>query len=141
MNNYIKQFKEISIADVATVGGKNASLGEMFSKLASRGIAVPDGFATTAFAFEEFLSNNLLHAPLHELMFELDKKNFSNLAATGAKARELILAAELPQNLQHAVIQDTKDCVVRSMQKWLFAAAPLPKICQRQVLQGNMKAI
>ncbi len=77
MNNYIKKFKEISIADVATVGGKNASLGEIFSKLASRGIAVPDGFTTTIFAFEEFLSNNLLHAPLHELMFELDKKNFT----------------------------------------------------------------
>jgi pyruvate,water dikinase len=46
MNTYIKKFKEIGIADIAKVGGKNSSLGEMFSKLSSKGISVPDGFAT-----------------------------------------------------------------------------------------------
>ncbi len=53
MDSYLKQFKEISIADIAAVGGKNASLGEMFSKLSSKGIMVPLGFATTAFSIEK----------------------------------------------------------------------------------------
>lgn len=61
MNYYIKKFCETSINDVALVGGKNASLGEMYSKLRSAGVSVPDGFATTAFAFSEFLNENLLN--------------------------------------------------------------------------------
>ena len=79
MNAYIKDFRAISIIDVPSVGGKNASLGEMVSKLASKGIPVPDGFATTVVGFELFLSQNLLHAPLSLLMLTLDKKNYSNL--------------------------------------------------------------
>ena len=94
MNNYIKQFKEISIADIAIVGGKNSSLGEMFSKLSSKGIPVPDGFASTTFAFEEFLTQNLLQLPLNDLMLQLDKKDYLNLKETGAKARKLLLDAE-----------------------------------------------
>jgi pyruvate,water dikinase len=58
MNTYIKKFSETGIRDTAKVGGKNSSLGEMFSNLSSKGIAVPDGFATTAYAFEEFLTQN-----------------------------------------------------------------------------------
>ena len=79
MNTYIKQFREISIADIAAVGGKNSSLGEMFSKLSSKGIPVPDGFATTAFAFDEYLTQNSLHSPLYDLMQQLDRKTYSNL--------------------------------------------------------------
>ena len=108
MNTYIKQFKEISITDVAAVGGKNASLGEMFSKLSSSGIPVPDGFASTSFAFEEFLTQNSLQSPLNDLMLQLDKKDYSNLKETGAKARKLLLDAELPKNLQAAVIDAYK---------------------------------
>ena len=74
MDPYIKKFKEISIADIAAVGGKNSSLGEMFSKLSSKGIPVPDGFATTAFAFEEFLTHNSLQSLLYDLMLQLNKK-------------------------------------------------------------------
>ncbi len=79
MNEYIKTFREIGIADVERVGGKNSSLGEMFNHLASKGVSVPDGFATTTFAFEKFLSRNDLHSRLHELMYKLDKTNFSGL--------------------------------------------------------------
>ena len=109
MNSYIKQFKEISIADIAIVGGKNSSLGEMFSKLSSKGIPVPDGFATTTFAFEEFLTQNSLHSSLHDLMLQLDKKDYLNLKETGAKARKLLLDAELSKNLQAAVIYAYKE--------------------------------
>lgn len=109
MNLYIKQFNEISIADIALVGGKNASLGEMFSKLSSKGISVPDGFATTAYAFEEFLTHNSLHSKLDDLMSQLDRSNYENLNETGAKARELMLAGELSQNLQSSVLQAYKE--------------------------------
>ena len=109
MDPYIKQFKDIGIADIAVVGGKNSSLGEMFSKLSSKGISVPDGFATTTFAFEEFLTQNSLPLPLNDLMLQLDKKNYSNLKETGAKARKLLLAAELPKNLQAAIIHAYKE--------------------------------
>lgn len=104
MNPYIKTFSEISIADIGIVGGKNASLGEMFSNLSSKGIAVPDGFATTAVAFEEFLSYNSLQAPLYNLMLKLDRKNYSNLKKTGAQARELIMDAALPATLKWPII-------------------------------------
>ncbi|HSN60665.1 MAG TPA: phosphoenolpyruvate synthase [Ferruginibacter sp.] len=109
MNKYIKQFREISIADVPLVGGKNASLGEMFSNLSAEGILVPDGFATTAFAFEQFLADNLLIKPLNDLMQQLDRKNYLNLAATGAQARKLLMDAKLSQDLQTAVVQAYKD--------------------------------
>ena len=109
MDPYIKQFKDISIADIAVVGGKNSSLGEMFSKLSSKGIPVPDGFATTTFAFEEFLTQNSLHVLLKDLMVQLDKKDYLNLKETGTKARKLLLDAELPKNLQAAVIHAYKE--------------------------------
>jgi pyruvate, water dikinase len=109
MNLYIKKFKEISIADVGVVGGKNASLGEMISKLASKGIPVPDGFASTAFAFEEFLTHNSLHSKLYELIQQLDKVNFTNLKETGAQARKILLEAALPRNFQLALIHAYKE--------------------------------
>jgi pyruvate, water dikinase len=109
MNSYIKKFNEIGIADIAAVGGKNSSLGEMFSKLSSKGIPVPDGFATTAFAFEELLNDNSLQPQLYSLLQELERKTFSNLKEVGAKARELLLSAKLSKNLQAAIIQAYKE--------------------------------
>lgn len=104
MKNYIKKFKEIGLSDIASVGGKNASLGEMFSKLSSKGIPVPDGFATTSFAFEEFLLQNGLKAKLDDLMNQLDRNRYENLNETGAKARRLILAGSLPEPLEEAIV-------------------------------------
>lgn len=109
MDSYIKKFNEISIGDIGHVGGKNSSLGEMFNKLSSKGIRVPDGFATTAFAFEEFLMQNTLHAPLYDLMQKLDRDKFVNLKEIGAKARELLVNASLPGNLELAIIRAYKD--------------------------------
>ncbi len=109
MKNYIKRFRETGIADVAEVGGKNASLGEMLSALSSKGIAVPDGFATTSFAFEEFLTHNSLQSPLQELMKQLDRKEYSNLKETGASARKLLQEAQLPQQLQKEILRAHKE--------------------------------
>ncbi|SEL39426.1 phosphoenolpyruvate synthase [Chitinophaga rupis] len=103
MEAIIKKFSEVSMADVATVGGKNASLGEMIGTLSAKGIKVPDGFATTAFAFRAFLEHNGLVAPLQQLMQQLDRKTYSNLQTTGAAAREMLLKGSMPENIKHAI--------------------------------------
>jgi pyruvate,water dikinase len=105
MKSYVKSFSGIGISDVPIVGGKNASLGEMFNKLSLGGIKVPDGFATTAFAFETFLEQNHLTAQLEELMKHLDRISFSNLKETGAKAREMILGGELSSEISEEIIK------------------------------------
>jgi len=109
MSSYIKKFNQIGIGDIAAVGGKNSSLGEIFSQLSSKGIPVPDGFATTASAFEEFLIHNLLHSRLYDLMQQLDKKNYSNLKEKGSKARKLMLDAELLKNFQSTIVHAYKE--------------------------------
>lgn len=96
---YIKKFREISIADTGLVGGKNSSLGEMFSRLSDKGIQVPDGFATTAKAFGYFLDHNQLRPRLKQLLGDLDRKHYSNLRDTGMKARTMLLQAVMPQDL------------------------------------------
>jgi pyruvate,water dikinase len=102
---YIKQFKEIGIADVPSVGGKNASLGEMFSRLSAKGIPVPDGFATTAFSFTTFLHYNHLQEPIAILLRKLDRQHYSNLRETGAALRKLMLSAEMPIDIALAITQ------------------------------------
>jgi len=104
MADFIKEFKDISIADIPTVGGKNASLGEMLTRLSAKGILVPNGFATTAFAFWTFLDFNNLWEPLNQLLHQLDRKHFRNLKETGAKARALIMQAEMPEVISTEVI-------------------------------------
>jgi len=103
METIIKQFSEVNMADVAIVGGKNASLGEMIGTLSAKGIQVPEGFATTAYAFRVFLEHNQLVAPLQQLMQQLDRSTFSNLQATGAAARKLLLQGNMPDNIKDAV--------------------------------------
>ncbi|MBV4357519.1 PEP/pyruvate-binding domain-containing protein [Pinibacter aurantiacus] len=93
---YTRKFSDINACDVISVGGKNAILGDMYSKLSPLGINVPDGFAVTSFAFEHFLTANVLHQRLHELMRQLDRDNFSNLEEIGISARSMILAGTIP---------------------------------------------
>ncbi|HTI94824.1 MAG TPA: phosphoenolpyruvate synthase [Puia sp.] len=99
MSQYIKKFSEIKLTDVPSVGGKNASLGEMFTRLSPQGIKVPDGFATTAFAFRYFLQRNDKTALLQDLLRTLDSKDFSNLGDIGRQARALIESCEIPTDL------------------------------------------
>jgi len=99
MKKYIKTFSQTGINDVPEVGGKNASLGEMYCRLADRGIRVPDGFAITAAGFDHFIHYNGLERSLSGLMLRLDKSNYSNLASIGRGARELLLSGEVPADL------------------------------------------
>jgi len=103
MENFIKKFSDISIKDIAEVGGKNASLGEMFTALTPKGLLVPDGFAITASAFRYFLGYNHITQRLNRLLQQLDKKSFSNLEAIGQQARTLILQGAFPIDLQMAI--------------------------------------
>jgi pyruvate,water dikinase len=105
MEKLIKPFSEINVGDVAETGGKNSSLGEMFTQLSSKGIKIPDGFATTAFAFKGFLAYNQIGEVLQEYLKQLDTKQFTNLRETGAKARETIMAARLQPDFERAIIE------------------------------------
>ncbi len=93
-------FSEIHLTDIPAVGGKNASLGEMFCELNGQGIAVPDGFAVTARSYWDFINHNQLLPPLKNWLEQLDRKDFSNLEEIGKSCRELILHAAMPETLQ-----------------------------------------
>jgi pyruvate,water dikinase len=93
MAKYIRSFLEIGLGDVGLVGGKTASLGELYSALASEGVAVPNGFAVTADAYRDALTQPGIADELHRLLDGLDKRNIKQLAARAAKAREVIYMA------------------------------------------------
>lgn len=95
----ILPFNKVGIKDVALVGGKNASLGEMVTHLQTLGVNIPDGFATTANAFRLFLKDNELVEKLNTLVDSLDKTDFKNLTPISKEAKELLLSAKLPQSL------------------------------------------
>ncbi len=97
---FIKWFSEISLEDIAQVGGKNASLGEMFCALASKGVRVPDGFAITADAYRYFLRQAGLDAQIEAALSGLDTGDMENLASRGAAVRQAILNAPLPASLR-----------------------------------------
>ncbi|MBK5101783.1 MAG: phosphoenolpyruvate synthase, partial [Desulfobacteraceae bacterium] len=96
---YIRWFEEIKIEDVPLVGGKNASLGEMYRELSSQGIKIPNGFATTAEAYWHVIHSEGILEKLEETMAGLDKTNIADLAKRGKKARDLILGAGIPEDL------------------------------------------
>ena len=101
---FIRWFDQLSIDDVALVGGKNASLGEMVRELTPHGVAVPNGFATTADAFRIFLNETGLQEKIGHLLEGLDGGDVKTLRHCGSTIRHAILAAELPRDLQAAII-------------------------------------
>jgi pyruvate, water dikinase len=96
---HIIWFESLGMNDVPQVGGKNASLGEMISALTSLGVEVPNGFATTADAYRDFLNANDLPAKIDAALKDLDVSNVTQLAATGRAIRDMILNADLPEDL------------------------------------------
>ena len=101
----IKYFNEIHIDDVSIVGGKNASLGEMYNELTSEGIRVPDGFATTSSAFWEFLNENKIQRSLENILIKLDRNQYSNLADIGQQARDSILKGKFSTAFSKEIIE------------------------------------
>jgi len=103
MKNYQKfilWFKEISLKDIPLVGGKNASLGEMYRHLTKRGVVIPNGFAITAGAYQYFIKSAKIKKPIFALLKKTSKKN---LIVNAKKIRQLILEAELPVDLIQAI--------------------------------------
>ena len=100
---FVLWFEEVGIADVPLVGGKNASLGEMIRQLTPKGVNVPTGFATTAYAFRYFMEKAGLEARLRRLLADLDVENINNLRERGRQARTLILDTPFPAELEEAI--------------------------------------
>ncbi len=98
-------FKELSIKDVPKVGGKNASLGEMYNKLTSKGISVPNGFAVSAGAYRKFLKANGLEEKINSLIKKIDFSDFSSLKRETKNIRDLILRSEFPPEVKKDILQ------------------------------------
>ncbi|MEH1868225.1 MAG: phosphoenolpyruvate synthase [Nostoc sp.] len=96
-------FDEVGIADIPLVGGKNASLGEMIQQLTPKGINVPTGFATTAYAYRHFIKSAGLEAKLRKLFADLDVEDVKNLRERGKKARSLLVHTPFPIELREAI--------------------------------------
>lgn len=101
---FIKFYKELGIKDVPSVGGKNASLGEMFRTLTPKGIRVPNGFATTAEAYRYFFKATGLEAEIRKILKGLNTHNVTDLGKRGLKVREAIIKAEFPEELKKEII-------------------------------------
>ncbi|MDJ0698798.1 MAG: phosphoenolpyruvate synthase, partial [Woeseiaceae bacterium] len=100
---YVVKFEELGMNDVETVGGKNASLGEMISNLSNLGITVPGGFATTAAAYRDFLNADGLDDRIHALLDELDVDDIDALTDAGSKIRRWVMDQPLPEKLMDAI--------------------------------------
>ncbi len=102
-NKFILWFKDTTIKDIPKVGGKNASLGEMYSKLTKQGVAVPNGFAVTAYAYDYFLKSAGIKDDIEKILSDLDTNSIKNLSERGAKVRATILGAKFPEDLKKAI--------------------------------------
>ena len=125
MKRYILWFKEINIKDVPIVGGKNASLGEMYRNLSKKGINIPNGFAISAQSYFYFLEKGKIKKRIQEILSEFNPKSIKSLQKTGKKIRKLILNTSLPKDLEKDIVknyrklskiykQDDLDVAVRS---------------------------
>ena len=111
MKNYIKHFSEIDINDIPSVGGKNASLGEMFQKLTSKKVNIPDGFAITAEAYWYYLEQDNLKDNIFIELNKLNKKDFSNLKKIGTAIRNNFSKVELPNTIKEAIKEGYHDFI------------------------------
>jgi len=105
---FILWFKEITHKDVPLVGGKNASLGEMYRTLTKKGINIPNGFALTAYAYFYFLEKAGLKQKLKELFTNFDSRNIKQLQEVGETIRNLILKAKFPEELKKEIVKNYK---------------------------------
>ena len=104
-NAFVLWFKDLTIEDVPVVGGKNASLGEMYCNLTKKGVNIPNGFAVTAHAYMYLLKKARIEKTIKQILKGLNTRDVQNLAERGKKVRETILQAEFPEELTKAIIQ------------------------------------
>lgn len=101
--SYVVAFEQLRMTDVDSVGGKNASLGEMISQLAGAGVRVPGGFATTSDAFREFLASTKLDQRIADRLAGLDSEDVRELASVGAEIRQWIIETPFPAAFEQAI--------------------------------------
>ncbi|WP_133407251.1 phosphoenolpyruvate synthase [Parashewanella tropica] len=103
MQQYVLWYQELGMGDVNTVGGKNASLGEMISNLSNAGVQVPGGFATTSHAFNEFLEQSGVNQKIYEILDTLDVDDVNQLAKVGAQIRQWVIDTPFQPELEQAI--------------------------------------
>ncbi len=103
LNKFVDSLDHVGMNDVESVGGKNASLGEMISQLTAVGVSVPGGFATTADAYRKFLEENQLTQKIREILADLDVDDVNELAKVGAQIRQWIIDAPFQPEFEAAV--------------------------------------
>ena len=121
MADYVIPFENLRNTDVGSVGGKNASLGEMISQLTQKEIRVPTGFATTAFAFQEFLKHDDLGNQITKELDGLDINDVQKLAASGKKIRNWIMETPFPEKLDSSIEEEYSNLTQRSSKGMTFA--------------------
>ena len=121
MSSHAIAFEQLRNTDVASVGGKNASLGEMISQLSAKGVRVPTGFATTADAYREFLAQGGLDKKINDLLDVLDADDTQALAKCGTQIRAWIMAAEFPAALNAAIAENYARLTANSAAGTTFA--------------------
>ena len=102
-SQYVVWFDDLRMTDVSRVGGKNASLGEMISQLTKAGVCIPNGFATTADAYREFLAQGGLAQRINQMLDRLDTDDVTALAAAGTEIRAWIVETPLPPRLKQEI--------------------------------------
>jgi pyruvate,water dikinase len=100
---FIRWFRDLGLADVGRVGGKNASLGELYRELTPAGVRVPNGFAVTADAYRRFLRAGGLEDQIRAALADLDTRDLTALAERGRAIREAILARPLPDDIRQEI--------------------------------------
>ena len=121
MTDYVIPFENLRNTDVGSVGGKNASLGEMISQLTQKEIRVPTGFATTAYAFQEFLKHDDLGNQISQELDGLDINDVQQLAASGKKIRNWIMETPFPKELDGSIEEEYSNLTQRSSDGMTFA--------------------
>ena len=121
MPKHVIPFENLRNTDVGKVGGKNASLGEMISQLHAKGVRVPTGFATTAYAFNEFLGHNDLGKRIELELENLDVNDVNKLAKVGKTIRKWIIETPFPADLDQAIIENYKLLTKNSAKGTTFA--------------------
>jgi pyruvate, water dikinase len=121
MSSHVIPFENLRNSDVPSVGGKNASLGEMISQLSAKGVRVPTGFATTADAYREFLAQGGLDKKINDLLDKLNADDTQALAKCGAQIRGWIMEAQFPPALQTAIAENYARLIEKSAPGTTFA--------------------
>ena len=105
---YVLPFSNLQIEDVPIVGGKNASLGEMYRDLKRKGVNVPNGFATTSYAYDHFLDATGLREKIKSILSTLNTKDTRNLMEHGKRVRTAILATDVPKEIEREIVSNYK---------------------------------